>query len=475
MSEPDFDKEQLLALIAEVLDGRLGDVDRESLNDVLRESPEARQFYRKHMELHARLHLEYTGGQSADFMPSRFVSRRQSWFSRRRLLVAAAVACLTLIVGIALLQKPEPLGETREFATVESSRAARWDSSNLPTTVGSRLTKGTLRLAEGLVTLRFDSGAQVTLEAPAELILVDPMNCTLANGIVVAEIPDSAVGFRIATPSANVVDYGTRFSVIVDAATGETHTQVYEGLVEVEHPQSGEIVSLKSGQLNSADEKELREALDGANEPMGSMPLGPPMREPDWTLLETTQDAYIGISRLKGKEVHRSQTLLLVKNGIPHRKTYLGFHLAGIDPARIVEAELILRLAPTGWGLASHVPDATFSVYGLLRKDLLWSEESITEETAPANVANQAGLVNAEVQKLGSFLIEQGVQRSQIKLQGESLVAFVRAHAGSNVTLILARDTAEIEDNGLVHGFASRRHPTLPAPTLAIRLTEVGD
>ena len=83
--------------------------------------------------------------------------------------------------------------------------------------------------------------------------------------------------------------------------------------------------------------------------------------------------------------------------------------------------------------------------------------------------------MNTEVQKLGSFLIEQGVQRSQIKLQGESLVAFVRAHAGSNVTLILARDTAEIEDNGLVHGFASRRHPTLPAPTLAIRLTEVLD
>jgi hypothetical protein len=46
-------------------------------------------------------------------------------------------------------------------ATLESSKAARWNSSDLPTKDGSRLGKGTLHLAEGLVTLRFDSGAQV--------------------------------------------------------------------------------------------------------------------------------------------------------------------------------------------------------------------------------------------------------------------------------------------------------------------------
>jgi len=38
--------------------------------------------------------------------------------------------------------------------------------------------------------------------------------------------------------------------------------------------------------------------------------------------------------------------------------------------------------------------------------------------------------------------------------------------------LIVVRDTAETGETGLVHGFASHRHPALPGPTLAIRLEE---
>ena len=151
------------------------------------------------------------------------------------------------------------------------------------------------------------------------------------------------------------------------------------------------------------------------------------------------------------------------------RKSYLGFDLAGIEPERIADAELMLHFAPTGWGLASLVPDATFSVYGLLA-DKAWDEQSLGLANAPANTGkNPAGLVNNEVRKLGSFLIEQGVQRGQFGIGGESLAAFLRERAGSAITLIVVRDIGEFETNGLVHGFASRRHPILPAPTLAIR------
>ena len=129
----------------------------------------------------------------------------------------------------------------------------------------------------------------------------------------------------------------------------------------------------------------------------------------------------------------------------------------------------MLHFAPTGWGLASLVPDATFSVYGLLA-DQAWDEESLDYGNAPANTwRSRRGLVDSEVRKLGSFLVEQGVQRGQFGIGGESLAAFLREHAGSEITLIVVRDTGEFETNGLVHGFASRRHPILPAPTLAIR------
>lgn len=476
MKTPDFDKEQLRALISDVLDGSVDDAGRATLNALLKASPGARRFYRDHMELHARLHLDYAGGQAAEFMPGSVVRRRKSWFSSRRLAVVTAAACLALLAVIAWPRQPAADG----FVTLETSRAARWESSNLPTSEGSRLGQGTLRLAEGLVTLRFDSGAEVNLEAPGELTLVDAMHCILHRGIAVADVPDSAIGFRIATPAADVVDYGTRFSVIVDGETGETHTQVYDGLVEVEHPSSGQVVALKAGQLNSADESGLGEASDGAKKSYWPETVGPELRGPEWTLLETSKDAYIGHAFFGGVEVHRSETLLLVKNGTVHRKSYLGFNLAGINPKRIAEAELTLHFAPTGWGLASLVPDATFSVYGLLANKA-WNEESLDEENAPANTwrshrprprrgGGDPKLEGRKVRKLGSFLIEQGVQRGQFGIEGKSLAAFLRKHAGSEVTLIVVRDTDEFEPNGLVHGFASRRHPILPAPALAIRL-----
>ena len=195
-------------------------------------------------------------------------------------------------------------------------------------------------------------------------------------------------------------------------------------------------------------------------------------RGENWTFLKSIKDTYTGQAfDLDGNEVHRSHDLLLVKNGDPHRKAYLGFDLDGIKSERIADAELSLHFAPTGWGLASHVPDATFSVYGLLAHDVPWAEDSLNDKNAPANVIGKGGaLVTAKVHKLGSFDIEQGVQRGDFGIDGKTLTAYLRDHAGSAITLIVVRDTVETEDGGLVHGFASQRHPSLPAPTLSIRL-----
>ena len=62
MKKPDFDKEQLLALLSDVLDGSVDDAGRAELNELLKASPGARRCYRDHMELHANLHLDYAGG-----------------------------------------------------------------------------------------------------------------------------------------------------------------------------------------------------------------------------------------------------------------------------------------------------------------------------------------------------------------------------------------------------------------------------
>ena len=481
------DQEQLLMLIAEVLDGTVDDDSREALNTLLKSNPDARKFYRGHMDLHARLHLDYTGGLAADAMPVSLPKpgtesvQNGTYFSKQRGVVApvlAVAACITLIATFAWFQQPvetpvtvEP-AEAESFVTIKQVRAARWESGNLSTSEGARLGTGTMRLTEGLVTLHFDSGAKVNLEAPAELSLIDAMNVQLVKGTVVVDIPNSAIGFQVKTPSAKVVDFGTRFSVSVAPGTGGTRTQVYEGLVEVQSALSGEIVSLKAGQRNSVEKGKLGSAQDGLGEPVWRTDDSPDMDQSDWTVIESAKDAYIG-----RVEDHGSEVLLYLKNGhiyeAPHRKAYLGFDLDGVAPERIADAKLSLHFAPTGWGLASHVPDATFSVYGLLAHDVPWAEDLLNEKNAPANVTgNGAALVTAKVHKLGSFVIEQGVQRGDFGIDGEKLAAYLRDHAGSEITLTVVRDTVETEDAGLVHGFASRRHPYLPAPTLSIRLNE---
>lgn len=490
MSNPEFDQDQLLALIADVQEGSIDSPGRESLNALLSESADARRFYRKHMDLHARLHLEYTGAGALEGMPStrpRTVPavRQQPFISNYRPQLAAAAAIVLALGGVlfAWLQHqaadntvaqpadpPSVQQAVNGFATVQRTKAARWKNCDLPTTEGARLSEGTLRLAEGLATLRFDSGAELTMEAPCELKLIDAMHCALAKGTAVATIPESAKGFEIKTPSAAVIDHGTRFAVGVRGDTGETYTQVFEGLVEVEHAQSGEVVELKTGQRNTVAGNSIGQASEGLNEAPWEQGVEVIDRGPGWTVLEAVKDGYTG--RVEG---HESDVLLYAKNGInedsPHRKAYLGFRLKGIDRGKIADAELVLHFAPTGWGLASHVPDATFSVYALRGKHMAWNEASVKKK-APANPDGSRGseLVKSKVRKLGSFSIEQGVQRGPFGIQTKQLTTFLRAHPGQDVTLIVVRDTREIEDGGLVHGFASRRHPTLPAPTLAVRM-----
>jgi hypothetical protein len=123
---------------------------------------------------------------------------------------------------------------------------------------------------------------------------------------------------------------------------------------------------------------------------------------------------------------------------------------------------LLLHFAPTGWGLASHLPDAEFSVFGLVGNVPEW-DESILYGEFP-------GKPNAI--HLGSFTVPQGVQKGRFQIRSEALAQFLRQHSGSEISLKVVRDTQATEGGDLVHGFASRRHPFLPAPTLAIRLSD---
>jgi len=450
--------QQLIELANLHLDGRLTPAQHAELETLLETDAEARRVFADFLHDHAALHYQYAGAvnnQVIDFpTPPSFPTWR--WLG-----IAAAV--LALIGVTALLLRPSD----GHVATMVSTKAARWESGDLPTADGARLGAGRLRLTQGLATLHFRSGAQIILEAPAELRLVDAMHCALVSGTVVADVPESAHGFRIETPSANVIDHGTRFAVNVDAGKGTT-TQVFEGLVEVEQAETRKVVRLEAGQRNQVKGKQLEPVSPSPDE--GSWaPVPEIQRTRDWTLLPAARDTYV----CNVKTDHTSAVLLLLKHTQepkgPERRAYLGFDLSQVDRARIAEAELILHLQPTGYGLASVVPDAEFGIYGLLGGEN-WEEGDLTWANAPANL-ERAGLEPTRVRKLGSFVVPQGVQTGQFSARTVELAEFLRSDAAAELTtLILVRETPESEGGGLVHGFASHRHPVLPAPTLALRL-----
>jgi hypothetical protein len=94
-----------------------------------------------------------------------------------------------------------------------------------------------LNLHEGLVEIRFDSGAGVILEGPATFDVATPARGFLHSGGLTANVPGQATGFTIETPGAMVVDRGTEFGVRVEAS-GQSEVHVFAGTVEV-HPNAG--------------------------------------------------------------------------------------------------------------------------------------------------------------------------------------------------------------------------------------------
>src|SRR5205085_4671235 len=59
----------------------------------------------------------------------------------------------------------------------------------------------------------------------------------LTQGRMSANVPRQALGFTVETPSAKVVDLGTRFAVKVEA-DGTTEAHVFEGKIDVSPDQN---------------------------------------------------------------------------------------------------------------------------------------------------------------------------------------------------------------------------------------------
>ena len=120
-------------------------------------------------------------------------------------------------------------------------------------------------------------------------------------------------------------------------------------------------------------------------------------------------------------------------------------------------------------GFAAHCPDATFSVYGLTdeSKDD-WGDEQLKWADAPGNFPDGNRMDASRTVRLGSFTIPQGQCTGTFGINTSELVNFLKRDTNGLATLVIVRETIGNGVSDIVHAFASRRHPTLPAPMLRL-------
>lgn len=186
--------------------------------------------------------------------------------------IAALAACLLVTVAFwwqfgtdarhenqVAHENDEALGSVRDatqiaFATVIQSVDVQWVVGK-PLKVGDRVSAGELQLDAGIVHLRFDSGVGITLEGPADFEVMSAEVTQLRSGLLTATVPTGAEGFRVDTPSAQVVDLGTAFG-IDQRPDGTSVVSVFDGEVE--------IVSDDSNKRLLTEGKSIQLATDGS-------------------------------------------------------------------------------------------------------------------------------------------------------------------------------------------------------------------
>ncbi|MEL7500012.1 MAG: LamG-like jellyroll fold domain-containing protein [Planctomycetota bacterium] len=250
-------KAELFEIIESTFDGTCDKAMQLRLEQLLRDDPEARDFYIEQCQLHSMLAWEHGTLVGCGIELDDQVSAK----SRNRLLhrwrLVAAVASVLFLFSISWLvyqefEKPNNINEqgiASESSVPEST--VPWDERKIVAVVSQKqgaqlratefsinldldaeVRTGKFEITHGFVELTFKNGAKVVVESPSEFQIVSEMQMMMNRGRMSATISKEAEGFSVETPSISLVDYGTEFAVeVLESDSSEVH--VFDGEVRV--------------------------------------------------------------------------------------------------------------------------------------------------------------------------------------------------------------------------------------------------
>ncbi|KLU05531.1 putative transmembrane protein [Rhodopirellula islandica] len=353
-------------------------------------------------------------------------------------------------------QTPTPI------ATLSTSENAAWESS-LPTTVGSKLVAGNMKLMAGIATVEFESGAKITFEAPAHFELLDAMRVRMVDGAAVIDVPESAHGFVVETPGGFAIDHGTQFAVSVQESSQTSDFEVLQGEISVHHPTSGKEVHLFDKQFASLSDNAL--SMQSATSPEQEYDQSNADRPRVIRVGTEGRSDYVIRNNRRGKWIHPE--MLMVKRADSRKwdmRAMFSMSIDSVDLNSVSTARLRLNQVPSGKGFASRLPKLnTFAIYGVTHRSKETWDDDPSWEDAP-DITD--GIL------LGKFDIPRSQQTGTFGIQSDALLQFLRNDNDGRVTFVLVRESGLVEgtDRGLVHAFANDAHPEVSGPLLEFTL-----
>ena len=433
-------------LIIRYLNQNISEAEVQKLDQSLKENSDLRKRFYDQVNVGAALEAEF----SSPLPEEKVISFKQRNSMVSMLGIAASFILVIGILGYSFFNTKESI------ATLESNENAAWESS-LPTLEGSELSAGLMTLKSGVATIRFSSGAEVVLEAPAEIELQSAMQGKLLKGNAVVHVPESAHGFTLVTPTGYAVDHGTAFGVSIMNNGKISDFKVLEGEISLHSPK-GQSLFLLENESATLNDYGIGKKIVLSDE----QPLQIPERE-DKVLRIQTEGKCQSIIRNDQIE-HLDQDYLMVKldtGSNPYeRRSLFNFKKDKLDWSKIKKSRLRLNLVPCGFGHRVYLPKTNrFNLYALAGFTGVESWGNLKWEDAPTT--ESATLV-------GKFEIPRSQERGSITIESNELVEFLKSNNASEYTFILTRETTETRGSGMVHAFASDSHPEASGPTLEL-------
>ena len=236
------DSNDLRLLFADYVNGEISTEQLQALEAALRTDADLRRAFIEYMNIDSAMGalaaLPETEAAEMDDRPIPLITddpissnpTTDCWRVAPRVLATVGVIAASLLIIERLwFANPAPDGHALVATVVADVDAALSCDDEPWSDFGLRA--GEYRLDQGLLHMQFGGGVMVYVEAPASFGVVSENRVVLRRGRLSANVPPEGIGFTVETPEAEVIDFGTEFSVDVESGASEVH--VFEGLVRV--------------------------------------------------------------------------------------------------------------------------------------------------------------------------------------------------------------------------------------------------